>query len=85
MLETDFKERRTIKRMKKYQLTAEETKNILGREQAIGYMEDLIKRDINMYLYMEVIKRLGLPEDGKYNLSPDRTWVEVAEVKNVTK
>jgi hypothetical protein len=64
---------------KKFKLSEEETKNLKGREQAIDYVVDLIKRDINMYLYMDVVPRLGLSQDGKYELTPDREWLHVTE------
>ena len=68
---------------KKFKLTPEEVNNLKGREKAIDYMLDLIKRDINMYLYLDVVPRLGLPEDGKYNLSPDREWLHVEEESKI--
>lgn len=66
---------------KKFHLTDEETKNLRGREMAIDYILDLIKRDINMYLYMDIVPRLGLDQNGKYTLSKDRTWLEVTEAE----
>lgn len=63
----------------KYHLTDAEVKNLKGREMAIDYLIDLIKRDINMYLYMDVVPRLGLDPNGKYTLSEDRQWLEVTE------
>lgn len=68
---------------KKFSLTSEETKNLKGREMAIDYILDLIKRDINMYMYMDIVPRLGLDPKGTYILSEDRTELEV-ETKIIT-
>lgn len=71
--------------MKKYQLTQEQTNNFIGREKAMDYVIDLFKRDINLYLYTEVIPKLGLDQKGNYQLSPDRTWLEVTPSEIITK
>lgn len=65
--------------MKTFSLSTEETNNLIGRERALDYIADLIKRDINMYIYMDIVPRLGLPKDGKYTLSQDRKTLEVTE------
>lgn len=62
---------------KKFHLTSEETKNLIGRETMIDYLKDLVQRDINMYLYMNIIPRLNLDPKDKYTLSEDRTWIEI--------
>lgn len=66
---------------KTFNLTDAETKNILGREQAIDYMQDLISRDINMYMYMDIMPRLGL-KDEKVELSKDRKSLSIIEEKS---
>lgn len=68
---------------KKYHLTDEETKNLIGREMAMDYLNDLMVRDINMYLYMDIIPRLGLDPKGKYTLSKDKKWLEVTEESKI--
>lgn len=70
--------------MAKFKLTEEEKTNILGREKAIDYMLDLIKRDINMYMYMDIMPRLGLEKEGA-TLSADREWLEVEEKSTIIK
>jgi hypothetical protein len=67
--------------MAKFKLTPQEVNSVKGREKAIDYMLDLIKRDINMYLYMDVVPRLGLDNEGEYELSPDREWIHTVDEK----
>ena len=66
---------------KKYKLTSEEVKNLKGREMAVDYLQDLIKRDIGMYLQFDVFKRLGIESNVPFQLSEDREWVELTEEK----
>ena len=68
---------------KKFKLTEQERNNLIGRERAIEFIIDLIQRDINMYLYMDIVPRLGLDQKGKYTLSKDREWLEVTEESKI--
>lgn len=54
-------------------------KNLKGREMAVDYVQDLIKRDIGMYLQFDVFKRLGIKESVPFQLSEDREWLELLE------
>lgn len=65
--------------MKKFSLTQEETSNLSARKYFLGYIKDLIERDMGMYLYGNVAKRLNLAEDVKFSLSEDNKTIELIE------
>jgi hypothetical protein len=62
----------------RYKLTEDESNNLKGREQFSGYLQDLIQRDIAMYLANDIYKRLGITKDQKAEISEDREWITVA-------
>ena len=66
-----------MSQVQKYHLTKEEISNLQGRKQFLGYLKDLTERDMSMYLYTNVIKRLNLPDDVKFTLSEDSEWIEI--------
>lgn len=68
---------------KKYKLTDEETKNIKGRELSIEYLQDLIQRDIGMYVQFDIMKRLDIEPNKKFQISKDRKWIEVSEESEI--
>ena len=67
------------KSSKRYKLTPDEVKNIKGRELAIDFIQDLVKRDLGMLIQHEIFKRLDIKEFGEFTLSEDREWIEVSE------
>ncbi len=62
----------------KYELTKEEKDNMLGREKFLGYMEDLIKRDMNIYLHEVVLARLKI-DPKTFTTSKDFEYIEVED------
>ncbi len=57
---------------KTYSLTPDETQNLLGREKIHAYFNDLIQRDIAVYLTQVIYRRLDLAPDVKSEISQDR-------------
>lgn len=64
--------------MAKYHLTKEEKDNMLGREKFLGYVDDLIKRDMNIYLHEVVLQRLKI-NPKTFTTSPEFDWLEIEE------
>lgn len=64
--------------MTKYNLTKEEKDNMLGREKFLGYIEDLIQRDMNIYLHEVVLTRLKI-NPKTFTTSKDFEYIEVEE------
>lgn len=65
--------------VKKYSLTSEETKNLLGRDMALDYLTDLVGRDIGMYVNLDIKPRLGLSPDVPFALTKDRKVLEIED------
>jgi len=70
---------------KTYQLSADETKNLQGRDYMFSYLSDLVQRDVGIYLTQEVYKRLNLPFDTKSKISADRTQLIVDTTPKIIK
>jgi len=65
-----------------YHLSTDETANILGRQKFQGYVQDLINRDIQMYLYTTVLPRLGIDPKTPVELSEDGKVVRITNDKS---
>lgn len=63
--------------MKKFSLSEEEKNNVLGRKRFLGYVQDLIERDISMYMYTVIMPRLGIDQKDSVVLSEDSSFIEV--------
>lgn len=68
----------TKSKSSKFHLTPEETGNLIGREKFRGYVNDLIDRDIQMYLYTTILPRLNIPPNQSVTLSKDKEWLELS-------
>lgn len=62
--------------LSKFHLTADETTNLKGREKFVGYVQDLVKRDIQMYIYSVVLPRMGV-KSTNIKVDKDFQWIEV--------
>jgi hypothetical protein len=60
----------------KFYLTADETTNLKGREKCIPYIQDLVRRDMQVYIFSIVLPRLGVKSEN-IKVDKDFKWIEV--------
>ena len=69
------------KKQTKWFLTKEEQQNITFRKTSVSFLNDLIYKDINVYLYQVVCPRLALDPKASIKLSDDASYLEVVDEK----